>query len=53
MRLKEEYDAEDLIRSIKSSRVRLWKIKQLKIDDVNLEVPDMKQQKDSDEDIPF
>ena len=53
MRLKEEYNAEDLIRSIKNSRVRLWKIKQLTIDEVDLEVPDMKQQKDIEEDIPF
>ena len=53
MRLKEEYNADDLIRTIKNTRVRLWKIKQLTIDEVELEVPDMKQQKDIEEDIPF
>ena len=53
MRLKEEYNADDLIRTIKNTRVRLWKIKQLTIDEVELEVPEMKQQKDLEEDIPF
>jgi hypothetical protein len=53
MRLKEEYTAEDLIKTIKNTRVRLWKIKQLTIEEVELEVPEMKKQKDIEEDIPF
>jgi hypothetical protein len=53
MRLKEEYNAEDTIRSVKNTRMRLWKIKQLNIEDVELDVPNMKQQKDLEEEIPF
>jgi hypothetical protein len=52
MRLKEEYDAEDTIRSVKNTRMRLWKIKQLNIEDVELDIPDMKKE-NNEEEIPF
>ena len=52
MRLKEEYDASDLIRTVKNTRVRLWKIKQLTIEDVELDVPNMKKE-NVEEEIPF
>ena len=53
MRLKEEYDADNTIRSVKNTRMRLWRIKELTVEDIELEVPDMKKQKDIEEDIPF
>jgi hypothetical protein len=52
MRLKEEYEAQDLIRTVKNTRMRLWKIKQLTIEDIELEVPDMKKEI-KEEEIPF
>ena len=33
--------------------MRLWRIKELTVEDIELEVPDMKKQKDIEEDIPF
>lgn len=53
VRLREEYDAEDLTRRIKKVKVRLWKIKEILSDDVELDVPDMKRPEVNDEDIPF
>ena len=52
MRLKEEYEAQDLIRTVKNTRMRLWKIKQLTIEDIELDVPDMKKEI-KEEEIPF
>jgi hypothetical protein len=43
---------QDLIRTVKNTRMRLWKIKQLNIEDVELDVPDMKKE-NKEEEIPF
>jgi hypothetical protein len=53
VRLREEYDAEDLTRRIKKVKVRLWKIKEILSEDVELDVPDMKRPDIDDEEIPF
>ena len=53
VRLREEYDADDLTRRIKKVKVRLWKIKEILSEDLELDVPDMKRPEVNDEDIPF
>ena len=51
VRLREEYKAEDLTKRIKKVKVRLWKIKEILSDDIELDVPDMK--RTDDEEVPF
>ena len=53
VRLREEYQAEDLTKRVKKVKVRLWKIKEILSDDVELETPDMKRSEINDEEIPF
>ena len=53
MRLREEYNAEDVKRYIKKVQVRLWKIKQLIIEEPELDVPNMETKEIKEEDIPF
>ena len=53
VRLREEYEAEDLTKRIKKVKVRLWKIKEILSDDVELDVPDMNRPEINEEDIPF
>jgi hypothetical protein len=53
VRLREEYQAEDLTKRIKKVKVRLWKMKEILSDDVELDVPDMKRPEINEEDIPF
>ena len=52
VRLREEYDAEDLIKTVKNVRIRLWKIQELTVEQPELDIPNMEKEI-KEEEIPF
>ena len=52
VRLREEYEAEDLIKTVKNVRIRLWKIQELTVEQPELDIPNMEKEQ-KDEEIPF
>jgi hypothetical protein len=52
VRLREEYEAEDLIKTVKNVRIRLWKIQELTVGQPELDIPNMEKEV-KEEEIPF
>jgi hypothetical protein len=50
--LREEYEAEDLIKTVKNVRIRLWKIQELTVGQPELDIPNMEKEV-KEEEIPF